>query len=865
MVKIVRDGTDRSSTMKNYVVISVFAFLVACGIMFVLYKIFSYAPFGENYLASMDAYYQYLDFFAYLKDILSGNNEIGYTFGKTLGGNNVAVFSYYLTSPFNFLVVFFDKAYLHIFFQLLIVLKIGASAAAFCWFLRGRFHGMLQPGLVLLLSVSYALSQYNIAQSSNIMWLDGVYMLPFILLGVYKLVREKKVAFLSVSVGLCIVFNWYSGGMNCLFSILWFLFEMAYYLLDGSSCSWKKRIQTIIMTGIRYVIAMILGVLLSAALFWPTVKALQGGRASFDWQLLTNTFAGQIQSVIQGNTLGAISEAGRVSLFCGSLAVIGCICFFLSDKIRVKKKIITGILLIVTVLLFYWQPFIAAFSLMKSVGSYWYRYSYVGIFVVLFIAACFYKECRESKALNRNILLVSIGFSVVLLGLNYIYPLYSLKRTGGTIVFLLVIAIMLLCYLKCRGKKAQYVSVLLLGACLLVELSANAKLLMDYYKRDDGEAYVSYVTEEQRQISELRDWDDGIYRTSQTATRDQNPNGLTANYNEGLAYNYWSISGYTSDPDYNQMDFLNKLGYRLNGEVFCVVNTSIISADALLGVKYVLADEEIRGLEQVEELEAHNGKKVYENPYSLPFVFSYAGQDAEAELEGVNPFEYQNALYSQLAGEKAEIYSAIEYESIGNNEGYVYQLDIPEGNYAIYGNLCWGNETNAVLDVNGAYETAYAQWLSPSVFYVPVKENEHQATVTLTSAEYLAVQDVQFYALDLDRLAEVTEKIKSREAKTLTIENGYLKCEIEAFEGESAYLSVPFDEGWTILLNGKEVEPDLFGDCMISIPLEAGENTIEMTYRAAGVTTGIIMTCISIPLMVLVEVWNRRKSSKTGS
>ncbi len=58
-------------------------------------------------------------------------------------------------------------------------------------FLRNRFKN-LEIAVVMALSLGYGMMQYNIAQASNIMWLDGVYMLPLILLGVHQLVNENK-------------------------------------------------------------------------------------------------------------------------------------------------------------------------------------------------------------------------------------------------------------------------------------------------------------------------------------------------------------------------------------------------------------------------------------------------------------------------------------------------------------------------------------------------------------------------------------------------------------------------------------------------------------------------------------------------
>ena len=847
-------------SIKQNAVYSVLIFLVVFGIMMVLYRVFSYAPFGENNLAWTDANFQYVDFFCYFKDVLSGKNNIGYTFGKTLGGNNIAVFSYYLSSPFNFLVVFFDKTEMMSFLDLVIALKLGTAAVTFSVFLRGHFQNRMRVEIVALLSVSYALSQYSIAQSSNVMWLDGVYMLPLILLGIYKLVRQQKMILLSATVGLSILFNWYSGGINCLFSVLWFLFELICFIVDLEGETLKKKLQRSLITSLKYIIAMFLGVLLSACLFLPTIFALQGGRAGVDWFLLDNTLTGSVWSVIQGNTLGAVSASGQVSLFCGSAAVIGCIGFFLLKSVPVRNKVVVGIMLFVTMMLFYWQPFFAVFSLFKSATSYWYRYSYVGILLILFIAAWFYRECR--KKIVYTVIIATLVFSVLLIALHDIHPMYSNKRTYATVFLLCIIAISLIWYMKSKNKRFRYISAVVLFVFVAAEMMCNAKLLMDVYSNQNGKDYATYVEQEQKQIAEIQKMDDGNYRISQTSTRSQQANGIITNYNEAIVYNYWSISGYTSDPDNIQREFLDKLGYRINGDNLCVVNTSIVSADTLLGVKYVLSGYPIDGLELVSNTGIYNGKRVYQNPFCLPLAFSYPGSKMNSDT-AENHFEYQNLLYSQLTGDDVDIYSPLDYRCIEDKNGYTYQVSVPEGNYAVYGNLVWGNETNALLKVNGIYETAYAQWLSPSVFYIPTKNDENEITVQLYSKEHLSVKDVQFYVLDLNKLKEISQKVKQNSADTLKMENGYLSCKINGSSGENAYISVPYDEGWTILLNGKEIEPELFADCMISIPLEEGTNEIEMTYHVAGIETGIILTLLSILVLTVTGlVTNGRITGK---
>ncbi len=206
------------------------SFLLTIIAMFTLYFIKGCAPFGDSSMAVMDANIQYLDLFAYLKDVISGDNSIVYTLSKGLGGTSIGVFSYYLSSPFNILVVFFEKSDLTLFIDLIIALKLGTAALFMSVFLQERFQQQLRPLFVVLLSMSYALMQYSIAQSSNIMWLDGVYMLPLMLLGVYKIVKGEKAWFLFFSTGLAILFNWYSAGINCLYTAVWFCLEWLLFM-----------------------------------------------------------------------------------------------------------------------------------------------------------------------------------------------------------------------------------------------------------------------------------------------------------------------------------------------------------------------------------------------------------------------------------------------------------------------------------------------------------------------------------------------------------------------------------------------------------------------------------------------------------
>ena len=122
---------------------ALFALLLAWGDVY---------PFGPESFLTEDLKYQYIDFFTWYRSVLLGEESLLYTFGTSLGSDTWALFSYYLASPFNLLVVFFDEQHLTEFALLVTVLKIGCIQMSTMWFLRRRFK--LHHGWALALALS---------------------------------------------------------------------------------------------------------------------------------------------------------------------------------------------------------------------------------------------------------------------------------------------------------------------------------------------------------------------------------------------------------------------------------------------------------------------------------------------------------------------------------------------------------------------------------------------------------------------------------------------------------------------------------------------------------------------------------------
>lgn len=297
----------------------------------------------------------------------------------------------------------------------------------------------------------------------------------------------------------------------------------------------------------------------------------------------------------------------------------------------------------------------------------------------------------------------------------------------------------------------------------------------------------------------------------------------------------------------------------------CITNTSIVGADSLLGVKYILSKYDIQGLEKIQEMN-EGEKAVYRNPYALPMAFTYDDDvttDGETE-KSENPFEYQNDLYKELFHVSENIYKPLQY-SVSADEStnsIKIQLYIPENaDNPVYGVIPWNSWMGAGIYVDGQYITDYACWLSPSVFYVP-KNNRSVAEIEVQANSLDFNMDaIQFYMLDLKALKECSQFANESKVENILIENGVIKGKVEGKKGDRLLISVPEDDGWEITVNGKHADVKLIGNCLYSIELSKGSNEFEMKYHVAYLKTGVIVSIVTVMILMMLIFLDRRKNN----
>jgi uncharacterized membrane protein YfhO len=181
-------------------------------------------PFGEECYLRSDMYHQYAPFYSELWNKLRSGETLTYSWDIGMGTNFISLMAYYLASPINWIIVLFPQKYMIEIMNGLIIVKLSFASVTLAYYLTKHFN--TKKCTVAVFSIFYALSGYVCAYSWNIMWLDCIVLLPLIMLGLERLVKENKGFLYCITLGLCIFTNYYISIMVCISIVIYFVVLM---------------------------------------------------------------------------------------------------------------------------------------------------------------------------------------------------------------------------------------------------------------------------------------------------------------------------------------------------------------------------------------------------------------------------------------------------------------------------------------------------------------------------------------------------------------------------------------------------------------------------------------------------------------
>lgn len=796
-----------NSTLKNVAFYAAcFAFSVA---LFVALAVAGHVyPFGDNSFLTNDLKYQYIDFFAWFRRVLLGEASLRYSFSQGLGMNTWGLYSYYLASPFNLLCALFPADKLTLFVFVISALKLGCIHISSAWYVQKRFD--LPKPAAFLLSLSFTFCSWTISNLRNPLWIDCLILLPICAYGCYELIRKQRMIRLVIATALNVMFCWYTAYISILFLCIFVLVEFVDYVAE-EGFSWKLMLDR----ALRFAGAIALGLLLSAWTFLPTILAMSKGGPVLALGPLLKT---SLKSLIRGFLPCMwVSNESTPQFYCGIVMMLLAVSLLVNRTVSIKTRIATLVVTIILVASSVLSPLEYIWCGMRVPNGFYSRTAFLLSFFALWAAG------------------------------------YALQKLNERPTF----------------RRAHRPAIILpLLALTAIELFTNAHVMWNQlytgYSEKANSAYVATATDT---ITTIQDQTSAsFYRIDRTTTRVD-----SADLNEGLALGYNQLSSYSSANNPQAIALLNSLGYSSVGEFSTRYAEPILAVDALLGVKYAIAEHAPSGYAAMTEI-ADTASAVYENPYALSVGVMTSNDIQNCTLKGENPFEKQNDLYSKILGREVMLYTKIEAKNTEDDEnlrqwnatvpsssiGYLYiNKDATAGSYwpvtltidqRTIGNEAWRFDNN-IRQIADASD-------SPS---------QHTVSIGVAEGHTDMPQDNEpvFYALNLDVFEQIINELKMSEFVPTVFEDGRIEGEYTAKDDGNLLLSVPYDEGWNVTVNGTATELTPAADKgLSSLNMQKGANRIVMTYKTPGALAGLAVSLATAAALVAAGLFTRQKKSR---
>lgn len=838
--------------------------VIVCIAMLVLFNTNGLYPFGSKTIAWCDMDQQVVPLLLQFKDILAGKEGFFFSFKNAGGMNFYGVFFFFLSSPFTFLAAFVDKADISSFCNILVMLKTCVCAlTASLYFYKKNPDA---PLLNVALSVLYAYSGYTMMYYQNVVWLDVAYLFPLLLWGLERLQKGKRALFIA-ALSASMVVNYYLGYMLVVFLLL--------YAFVWTLLSKDRKFAS------DFVISCLVAALLTAVIWLPSL-----------WQYLSS---GRTTSILQN-----LKDSAVLTHYQTAWPTVFSVLFlfpFALTNWKGQDAKLRLILLIATLLPMLFEPI----NKMWQTGSYMSfptRYAFIPIFLCLSLAFDGMEKPKteggEAQSAWAQFLqnwkndLPRYAVSLCLLLITICYYGFSKDYTAENVGAMDQYSTSL------WGDAASFEALLILYAVAVIVgalwfvlwrfhlfkpvflwLSVGVMVLSELYV-----APTVYMLPPAHEVTwyqgavELADRieDDGFYRVK--TDRDYTGMDFDATLLGGLGYN--ALGHYTSLTRANYMTAIKQFGYT---SYWMEVGNSggTLLSDALMSVKYQIST-------RASKADIYDGAYYHisqmESYLPLGIVAKTDLIEAETTREYISRGEIQKTLCKDFFGvdgvTRYEMSDAKTHQLTVEKKGEKYLLtpmgidaklifEVPvDALSTVYFNV-FDENTNAL---NQGINEKFSVWVSGNyTSSFPKQKNNgllklgeyasRTVTVEVDVKEPTLVSEMEVIVIENEKVHSAIEEVST---VGLTAKKDFLGGRYEANGGECVFLSVAYDKGMHLKINGKSAELYEVYDGFTAFYLKEGVNEIELTFRPRGFAFGAVISLLGLGLCVAaVALWVWKK------
>lgn len=893
--------TRLSGFIDNNIYVSL-AFICSVVLMLLVYYCYEIIPFGGRTVLRMDLFHQYGPLFAEFFDRITEGKSLIYSWTTGGGGSFIGNYFNYLSSPIGALVALIaGHENIPEAVGAMVLIKNALSSSCFAYYLKKSTKK--NDFSISAFGVLYAFCGFFIAYYWNIMWIDAMYLLPLVVLGIENIINERKCKLYVISLALAFFTNYYMAYMICIFSVIYFL--VYFFSKNGFKESFgdipvrfndegeqeSTLINRIIYnkflrSGVLFATSSVTAALLTAFALIPTYFCLKACSATSGTFPTETVYYNTIFDFI-ANHLAALEPTIRSSgdtvlpnVYSGILAVILIPLYAFCSKISAKERTLHILLLAVFFIGFnlnYANYILHALHFPNDLP---FRFSFIYSFFILKMA---YQVIVHIKDISIKGIIGS-GLGVLLF--TVLVQEIGMGNVDNDTVYITV------------GFTAAYTLILGLMKKKDIAQSAVALLLMCCVFSEVAIADIDHIKITQEKVNFVNDYDDfRVLKETLDKKEESDDYRMELTWSNTIMdpswFNYNGLSVFSSMAYEKSANLQDKLGMDSNYINSYIYYSQTPVYNAMMSLKYLVKNDERNINTDLYQFVANCGKyTAYENKYYLPLAYTVNEKMVDFNYDYSNPFDVHNDFWYYATG----IYGALkpidvqEYnvENISDNG-----MDFYNDTFSYF-----KESTDADGKITLKYyipesQNVYLYFKGSTVETIDVRtDNSEFSTVQHVNEPYildcgkcapgetLTVEIpiptgkdsgyIECYAagLDMDILDSGYEVLKHGALEIEEFDETYIKGTVNVAENKMLYTSINYDEGWTVKVDGKEVEKVKIGDALIGVMLSEGQHEIEFSYEPQGLLIGIavsVITFLWVVLFIVLKYLFRRHRKKDFS
>ena len=845
------------NTFKNHKYL-IGAFVIPFLILEIIAVIQQIQPFGTQSFLIVDALHQYLPFFADYQEKLQSADSLFYSFHGGLGYNFWGLWAYYLSSPLNLIIIFFPKDMLNMVLSHLFVIRIALccfTAAFYFYKKRGK-----EEFSIITFGMAYGLSSYIVGYSWNIMWLEVMILFPIILYGFDKMMQGKGWKTYCIALFLSLWCNFYMSFMTCLFLILWFLF----YEHPGIKAFFKN--------GIRFALYSILSAAMAAIVLVPAyigIMKTSSAQLDFPQERWYGTFGDIFTRHFLGTKPLTMSvDDSDINLYCGILTLLMALFYILSKEIKRSVRIRRLLLLVILffsfnmpVLGYIWHGFHNQYGIPN-------RFAFLYIFLLLSMAYDGYRVLMENG--RNQVWKMYLSFAVLCV-LSGIAVYTAGEQTDSSIIY------------WTAGIAIAYLLILGLYQTKILRKKIAAGILCVVFAGEIGAmSVVGFMENGTIDVSDYYQDTEDIAKIKETYDKnDENRIDLASGrmLDESIWHTLNCMTLFGSTAQGKVVEIMDQLGFYTGVNEYLYEGSTPFTNN-LFSMRYQIYRPYDSRPTSFQPVDTVGSLTVYENPYETSIGYGMSSDIMNWDYGNLNPFYVQNQFAEQAYGID-DMFDFLEVPAPELNSCHIVS-DNGQGEYVIeneiamvdnvtftiraekegemYVHFDCGQAENTVIERDG--EQIMSGRLNGQILYLGRMEAGEEARIQIQLEEGNnegGIVRLTAASLDESVMSDVYGKMESQAFRMTKHESTRIEGNITMQEDGMVFFSIPYDEGWKVLVDGRERKAEAVGDAFLGVPVTEGEHEITLSYRSPGFVLGVVLTGTGAGVFILCVIWENRK------